>query len=170
MKNNRGFTLIELMITIAIGSVIFGFTTFGVIRQRVVQNLDSDAKRVESFLRDAQQRSITQENGSMWGVRLEKLVTGDIMKLVYASSSTLTSTIYPPPGSAAPAALVREVYKLKNDIYWVGLVDRSIQDIAFSTLKGSPGGTPQSVVLGIISGAETKTITISANGTITLAQ
>ncbi len=71
-----GFTLIELLIVIAIIVLLAIFSVLNLSGFRVQQSLRVAASNFSTFLRDAQQKSISQEDGLQWGVRLAKPGSG----------------------------------------------------------------------------------------------
>ncbi len=85
----KGFTLVELMMVMAIivvVSLVVGIflTTFSKKR-----HLQSTTGAIVSLLRSAQQRSIIQENGKYWGVKFENLTTDNRFILFNASDTSL---------------------------------------------------------------------------------
>ncbi|MFH1758996.1 MAG: prepilin-type N-terminal cleavage/methylation domain-containing protein [Patescibacteria group bacterium] len=74
----KGFTLLELLIVISIIGAIAFFAWVGLGQLGSKQNLADAAQSVVALLRDAQQRSITQADGSAWGVRFNNEPTGNL--------------------------------------------------------------------------------------------
>lgn len=68
MKGRRAFTLIEIVLTIGIGSVIFGVVGFLAIRWFEARQLEIVAKTLTSYLRTAAVRAIQSEGGADQGV------------------------------------------------------------------------------------------------------
>lgn len=67
-KNNRGFTLIELILVIGVLSVVFGSSTivFGNVIQR--NSLKYNGYQLVQNLREARINSVSQKNDSAWGI------------------------------------------------------------------------------------------------------
>lgn len=94
LKTCGAFTLIELLIVVAIMSVISvaGITTF--LKYRNGQNLKLSAQDLVTAVRDAENRSKTQENGARWGIRLTNATSSqkfEIWSGAYATSSIVES-------------------------------------------------------------------------------
>lgn len=68
-----GFTLIEIVLVIAILAIAGTFAAFGFTNARRAKELEHDARAIVAYLRDAQQRSMTQDGGAAWGVRFENV-------------------------------------------------------------------------------------------------
>src|SRR3989338_5433970 len=69
--NKKGFTLIEILVVLGISVILAtgGFLALWNLRRH--QALDLSAQKIVAVLRDAQARSIGQENGLAWGVHFE---------------------------------------------------------------------------------------------------
>ena len=68
MHNKKGFTLVELMIIIALFGVVAAFS-FPFFRSRNVQHiLDASSDELHGILRQAQGRAMSGHNASAWGV------------------------------------------------------------------------------------------------------
>ncbi len=88
----KGFSLIELVIVLGILVVLATFAVVflgGFTGQR---NLVSTGQSMASLLRDAQERSINQEQGKYWGVRFENLTLAK-RYIIFNATSTPYSTI-----------------------------------------------------------------------------
>jgi prepilin-type N-terminal cleavage/methylation domain-containing protein len=149
----QGVTLIELLIAIGVIAVITGITTLYLVGARGAKDLDNDAKRIVVTLRDAQQRSMTQEEGDSWGVRFTENASGkDFFELFRTNSAT-----------AFPRVI------LKDNIEFTDPASGS-KDIVFERLSGKPTSGSGTVEIKIVNSAppsQTKTIFIGDNGTIT---
>ncbi len=66
-----GFTLIELLISLSIVAIIASVGVINIVNYRNRQNLKLNTQKIVEVLRNAQNRSITQENGVRWGVHFE---------------------------------------------------------------------------------------------------
>ena len=69
MKN--AFTLVELIIVIAIIAVIAGIGIMSLVGYRQRQSLRIQTEELVAVLRNSHDRSVTQESGSRWGVYFE---------------------------------------------------------------------------------------------------
>ncbi|MDD3491778.1 MAG: prepilin-type N-terminal cleavage/methylation domain-containing protein [Candidatus Pacebacteria bacterium] len=70
-KRVFGFTLLEVLIVIALTATIAGVGISSYVGQQRVKLLDNTVQEIVGFLRYAQQKSIAQEQGGQWGVRFE---------------------------------------------------------------------------------------------------
>lgn len=96
----KGFTLMETIIVIGITAVIAGIGISSYIGQQRAKLLDSAAKEIVGYLRYAQQKSITQEDGGQWGVHFENPADGKDFYALYTGEtySSPTETKYLPAG------------------------------------------------------------------------
>lgn len=67
----KGFTLIELIITLGIIVLLAGVGFLGILNYKNNQSVNSTAQGIARVLRNAQNRSLSQEGGSVWGVHFE---------------------------------------------------------------------------------------------------
>lgn len=65
---DRGFTLIEVLISLAIGSILIGLAFMSLRNIYKTQSISSETANIAGVLRAAQEKSFSQENGSRWGV------------------------------------------------------------------------------------------------------
>lgn len=143
----KGFTLIELLITVAIlaaVAVIGGINLFGYYSR---QNLELTINEITALIRDAQNRSLTQQDGNEWGIRFEN-ATQDAVKIFYATS-TLVST-----------------YVLRSGVQFTDPTEDNFKDIVFSKITGLPL-TPVTIKIALVGNSlASSTITINENGVI----
>lgn len=72
LKRSVGFTLIELIISIAILGLIFGFSAPSLINFSNSVKIDSAAEELASIIRKAQEKSINAEKNLAWGVNFSE--------------------------------------------------------------------------------------------------
>ena len=65
-KRVFGFTLLEVLIVIALTATIAGVGISSYIGQQRAKALDNTVQEIVGFLRYAQQKSIAQEQGGQW--------------------------------------------------------------------------------------------------------
>src|SRR3989344_5723777 len=67
---SKGFTLIEILLVVAILALVAGTVAFSLINFRNTQALDGGAELVVSVLIRARQRTLSFESASVYGVRV----------------------------------------------------------------------------------------------------
>ena len=83
MRDQRGFTLIEVLVAAALVVVMIGLSTTALRRYWQLQQLNSARDSMLSTLHNTQQRSVSESHPLVYGVRFTP-----------ASSSTSTSSMY----------------------------------------------------------------------------
>ena len=81
MRNGAGFTLIEMLIVIAITTALAIGGTINYLGLRNKKALDSMVSRIVFDLRAASERSKAQENDVRWGIRFENGATDDYYEI-----------------------------------------------------------------------------------------
>jgi len=71
MKFQKAFTLMELLIVIAIITILAGVGISTFINQQRAKLLDTSVHEIVGYLRYAQQKSMAQESGNQWGIYFE---------------------------------------------------------------------------------------------------
>lgn len=92
-RSVTGFTLLELLIVIAIVSVLAtaGVVTYANSQRKVV--LTTSAEHISSVLRLARQRAVGQEQGLEWGVHFENPAGGAGFYEIFKGASYSTSSV-----------------------------------------------------------------------------
>ncbi len=94
-KKTEGFSYIELLIVISLIVITAMGGAFSLIRFGRAHEPWVAARSIAATLRDAEQRSIAQENSSYWGVRFDNLPGRDryvLFKAGTASASSFATT------------------------------------------------------------------------------
>lgn len=94
-----GFSLVELLITIGIIVIIATLTVPSFINYQNRKLLSNSTVELLGYLRDIQQKSISQEGGSQWGIYIETSGSRDSYKVFYGPSyagGTVTVAVYLP--------------------------------------------------------------------------
>jgi prepilin-type N-terminal cleavage/methylation domain-containing protein len=141
----NGFTLIELLIVMAVVSVLAVPTTLVLFNFRVEQNLQSDARIILTILRDAQQRSVTQEDDEQWGVHFQDNPPGQVDYYELFKNN------------ASQPALRR---RLSVGIQFSAVLG----DMIFARITGLPNITGDISITNTL--GSVKTITIQSNGAL----
>ncbi len=116
----RGFTLIEILISLSIVAVIsvIGFMNLTGTREKTA--VDLEVEKVASFLKAVRDRAITAQDDSSWGVRFVNNVSDDdvcysFKGLSFSSSSIVeikyfskkTQLAIPPAGSSTDIVFIK---------------------------------------------------------------
>jgi prepilin-type N-terminal cleavage/methylation domain-containing protein len=72
----KGFTLIEVLITIAVLGLIGTTAMFSLFGYRSRNNFNLDAETLVSAIRDAYSRAENGEEGSAWGIQITNAASG----------------------------------------------------------------------------------------------
>ncbi|MEE8131927.1 MAG: type II secretion system protein [Candidatus Paceibacterota bacterium] len=150
----KAFTLIELIIVISITVILFamGFLRLFDFRQHQALNLAKQG--IVAILRDAQNRSISQESGTRWGVHFENPsgAANDFYELfsgtVYSSSSVVSKN------------------NLDPEIQFSNPVAGSSKDVIFLPITGQLTAVASTTISLVSDSSVFNTITIDANGRI----
>jgi len=126
LKTCGGFTLVELLIVIAIMVVISTASVGMFVRYRNSQNLKFSTIEVATAVRDANKRSVTQEDGKQWAIRLSNTTSSQQFK-VWGGTSFASATI------ASTASL-------RNGIQFGNPSTSSTLDLIFSAITGALSG------------------------------
>lgn len=124
-QNKNGFTLVELLIAIAVLAIIgvIGFVNFAGFRQKNSVKLASQA--IIAVLRDAQNRAISQDSGTAWGVQFNN------------ASSTYTEF----SGNSFPSGRVIAQSALSPNLTFLIPITGTSSTVVFATLTGIPTST-----------------------------
>lgn len=88
-----GFTLVEAIISIGIIAILIGVAGLGLIGFKLRQSFILDSQLLVESIRNAHNRALFQEEGSVWGIRVaNQLVTSDSVE-IFSGSSYATSTV-----------------------------------------------------------------------------
>jgi len=155
-KNNNfsaGFTLIELLIVIAIISTIAVTISLNLMNYSNRQSLDSAAVKINAFLRDAQNRSLTQEGGNQWGIHFANNGNSGNMVELFSGSNFSSGTVV-------------SVYNLAAALAFIDPDSGSSKDIIFSKITGYPDAST-SVVFSLKNNpTQAYTVTVSGVGQV----
>lgn len=144
MKSARGFTLIEVLLSVAIISLITGMSLPVLASFNDRNDLDLTAQGIVSQLRRAQTYARAVNGDSQWGVYAQN---GSAV-LFKGSSYAARDTSYDEPTTISPTVTVT-----------------GLSEFLFAKLDGTPS-TTGSVTLTNTNTNETRTITINAKGMV----
>ncbi len=149
--NNNGFTLIELLLVVGITAIITSIAVFNyasVYRERILNNTQDE---ISSFISLAQQKAISQENASNWGIRINNV----------DSNSPNIEMFY---NSYSPSTIV-DRYNLASGLYFQIPPSGSYQDVIFSKITGIPNVSAE-VVINLKGSTISKHLIINSQGGI----
>lgn len=150
----KAFTLIELLIVISITAVLATVGAMNLISHRRERDVNFTIQEIITVLRNSQDRSIAQEEGSRWGVYFNN-PTGDsndfyeLFKGVSYASGTVASKI-----------------ALRSNIQFDTPSSNSSSTVIFTPITGLPDASA-TIKISLISAPTTSsTIIINTNGEI----
>jgi prepilin-type N-terminal cleavage/methylation domain-containing protein len=144
----KGFTLIEVLITVVVLVVLATAGIMYLADYYFRQNLELTVEEITALIRDAQNRSLSQQDGQQWGIRFEN-ATQDSVKIFYATS-TFTS-----------------IYVLRAGVRFSNPSEGNYKDVVFSKLTGYPEASSSVVVALINNPSVSSTISVSVLGRVT---
>ncbi len=150
----RGFTLIELLITIAITVAAATLGIMNLVSHRQERDLTLTTQEIATVIRNAQDRSIAQEEGSRWGVYFENPSSGSDFYELFKGTTYATGTI-----------VSKSV--LRSNIQFDVPISNSSSTVIFSPITGLPDASSTIKISLIGKSTSSSTITINSNGEIT---
>ena len=90
---NDGFSLIELLISLAIMSLIGSTVIYNVLSFNSENILLNQAEKLETVLRTVQQQAVSEEEGESWGVKITSNVGSDDTYETFSGSSYDSGTV-----------------------------------------------------------------------------
>ena len=145
----KGFTLLEIIITILILSLTGLSLGFSFLRYQEKQYLGQTSEKVVSYLRDTQNRSILAKKASSYGVRL--------------SHDQLEIIEYP----TNPPSRTLSDYQLPKSLKLTSLLHPNQNLLKFTKISGNPDSSGD---LQLSSAHYLITITITNNGQISVSK
>lgn len=133
----KGFTLIEILLTLGIIAVIAVVTTLNLAGNRNKTLLTDTARQIGALLREAQSDSMAQSKGASWGVHIDNVSSSvPYYSLFYESSTS---------GSGGPSYVDVTVgqYALPAGICYAtsSVPAGSSLDIVFGQISGIPSAS-----------------------------
>lgn len=132
----NGFTIIELILVVAIVSILAASTAPFVSRFVLLNNLEVATDKTVSTFRKAQQYAMDNKSDTTWGV----CKTGNTLRLYTGTCVTPT---------------------FKEDFDLSDVTTSGFSSITFTNKRGEPSGT---VSMTITNGAGSKTVSMNAGG------
>ena len=149
----RAFTIIELIITVSLIAIIASVGFVNLVGYRERQSVKLASSGLVAVLRDAQNRSISEEQGVRWGVHLENP----------AGSANFYDLF---PGACYSTSSIAGRAILSSGVVFGSIASGASTTIIFSTLTGFPSASATIIISLASNNSVSSTITISSNGTI----
>lgn len=143
-----GFTLIEMLIVLSIGVILGTIGILSLSNYRREQSLRLSAQSIVAFLKDAQSRSISQEEGLQWGVRFYEPAGGRDSYYLFTDP-----------------AVPRSVVALPASVEFDPASGPFPKDVTFAR-TGLPLSSAAVIIRLSGNPTATRTITVNAQGTI----
>ena len=156
MKNNQsGFTLVELVLVMAIGSILFGFLTFNLIGQQKTVSVNGVSDALVSDLS-------SQQNKAMLGTGI---TNGNSYGIYFKSDKYILfkGTTYSAIDSGNFTVPIDSGFSISNITF-------TNNTIVFSARTGEVNGFSNghnAVTMRDLQGTKTKTITVNRYGVVT---
>ena len=154
MKHTSGFTLIEIFISLTI-IIGIGASLLFLLGNKKTGALQSNAEIIAARLSEVQSRAIAGVSGSSWGMHFNNVTSTSPFYDVFEGSSYSTTTYQ---------------YQPTNEIEFQTPASGTSTDIAFTRLTGRIGATSTIVIRLKLNTSETKTITVTPMGEITVSK
>jgi len=151
--NKNGFTLVELLIVIGIIAIVSVTATFNIFSYRGQQELDLTAREIVVSLRNAQDRSISQESGSRFGIHFENPSGDQGFYDLFSGPTYATGTII-------------SKTSLRSIIQFSDPTSGNNKDVIFAPVTGLPNASTTIIISLKRDASVNKTITINSNGQI----
>lgn len=146
----KGFTLFEVLIVLGLVSLIGVFIFFSITNYRQRQDLDLATQALATFLRETQQKAVSQESGTDWRVYLE--------------NKTNTNDFYEVAGGSPMATTTRVA--LRGSLEFADPAAGQAKTIIFRQATGLPNAAATIVIQLKNDATINKTIAIKTNGAI----
>jgi len=158
----KGFTIVEIAIVLAITSILLVSTSIFLVNLRSHQTLDGDARQLVAVLKSAQQQSVGQESDAHWGVFVEQPSGDHGTYTLYTVDDTMLAHYDP---ATMPGVTAQRV-TLRNGVVFTDPTNDGSTNIYFSRGTGLPNTSTTISLATTRAPIMTLTIYISSNGRI----
>jgi len=152
MSGSGGFSLFEMLVTITILAIITSIGILNLANFKNKRNFDLEKESVVEALRNAQNRSISGENGAEWGVRFTNNASTNDTVDIFSGSYSSSTTVYHK--------------ELRSGTLLTNPSPGHYIDIVFAKRSGTPSSSA-TIDLQRSGSSDTTIITVGALGTIT---
>lgn len=151
-ERQRGFTLIEILVSISILLIIMAVTIFSLTTLSKKVEIDSTSQNILSTLRLAQSKTLASENETKYGVHFETA------KYVLFSGPTYSSS-----------ATDNKVYNLTDSQISTISLNGGGSEVIFDRIRGTTSNYGTVVIRLTTDVAQTKTININSSGQVSIS-
>ena len=90
----EGFTIVEVIVVIGIIAIISTISLISLSGRKGTSQLDGTVRQIGSLIREAQSKSVSQVNGTTWGVVFDNTTTSEAFYGMFRGTSyTATSSV-----------------------------------------------------------------------------
>ncbi|MDP3015144.1 MAG: prepilin-type N-terminal cleavage/methylation domain-containing protein [bacterium] len=150
----KGFTFIELLIVISITAILATVGAMNLIGYRQERDLNFAVQEIITVLRNSQDRSIAQEEGSRWGIYFNN-PTGDSNDFYELFK-----------GTSYAGGIVASKIALRSNIQFDTPTSNSSSTVIFAPITGLPSASITIKISLIGKPTSSSTIIINTNGEI----
>jgi len=155
-RSRRGFTLVELLVSIGIIVILAGVSFLALQRNRSTSELKAAMQQMVTVIRGAQSRAVSQASSTTWGVYFANATATRPFFALFSSTTYTTATqvgTYPLPPSVTYVVSTLASGATTSVIFSVGTGQANAAKTISLVLKNNP--------------AVSSTLTIATSGLIT---
>ena len=147
----KAFTLIELLVVIGITAILAVFFIMSPLSFRSQQDLNLTVSEMIAVLRNAQDNSISQESGSVWGIYFDNINGSGFYDFFSGSNYSVN---------------IVSRSSLRSNIKFVQPAIGVSSTVIFSAVSGLPVASTTIIIALREDSSSSRAITINANGQI----
>ncbi len=144
--NNKGFTLIEVLVSIAIIFILAGISTSVFYQKYRTVTVDKDVTNVISYLDKARNQTIDAVDASSFGI----------------SFSSTTVNLF--EGTVSNSSTIKTTYTISPDVTMTYALTGGASQVYFNRLTGEPSVVGTITLTSKVNNSYTTTIVIRATG------
>ena len=153
-KLQKGFTLVELIISIALIAIIAGISFSNLGGHQKKLEVDLEAENIVAYLRETRNRAIAGQDNSSWGIHFVNVSNGDDYYNLFKGLTFSTS------------AIVETRFLSKKIQFLIPAINENV-DVVFLKSSGELSSSEKIIILqSIINPEITSTIEINKLGQI----